>query len=48
MHIEDLEYQADGRRMVAQDGLDILLAQPLADPGRVAAIGYCFGGYMSL
>jgi dienelactone hydrolase len=35
-------------RKLAQNGLDILLAQPLADPGRVAAIGYCFGGAMSL
>jgi len=25
-------------------GLDVLLKNPLADPARIAAIGYCFGG----
>jgi len=25
-------------------GLDVLLREPLCDPKRVAAIGYCFGG----
>jgi len=25
-------------------GLDVLVSHPLADPARVAAIGYCFGG----
>jgi dienelactone hydrolase len=34
------------RRAVA--GLDVLLSQPQADPSRVAAIGYCWGGAMSL
>jgi dienelactone hydrolase len=29
-------------------GLDVLLSQPQADPERVAAIGYCFGGTVSL
>ena len=29
-------------------GLDVLLSQPQADASRVAAIGYCFGGTMSL
>jgi dienelactone hydrolase len=29
-------------------GLDVLLAQPAADPSRVAVIGYCFGGSMTL
>ena len=29
-------------------GLDMLLAQPVADPARVAVIGYCFGGSMTL
>jgi dienelactone hydrolase len=32
----------------ATAGLDVLLAQPHADGSRVAAIGYCFGGAMSL
>jgi dienelactone hydrolase len=34
------------RRAVA--GLDVLLAQPQCDASRVAAIGYCWGGAMSL
>jgi len=34
------------RRAVA--GLDVLLAQPQCDAGKVAAIGYCWGGAMSL
>ena len=35
-------------RTLASAGLSVLLAQPEADPGRVAAIGYCFGGTMAL
>ena len=35
-------------RRFAQAGLDVLLAQDVADSDRVAAIGYCFGGNMSL
>ena len=35
-------------RQMAKAGLDVLLARPEVDPGRVAAIGYCFGGVMSL
>ena len=34
------------RRALA--GLDVLLAQPQADPDRLAAIGFCWGGAMSL
>ncbi len=37
-----------GVRGIAQAGLDALLADEHADPTRVAAIGYCFGGTMSL
>jgi dienelactone hydrolase len=33
---------------LARAGLDVLLARAPADPGRVAAIGYCFGGVLSL
>ena len=39
---------ADATRRRAQAGLAVLLAQPQADAGRVAAIGYCFGGTMSM
>jgi dienelactone hydrolase len=35
-------------QMLGLAGLEILLAQPEADPSRVAAIGYCFGGLLSL
>lgn len=42
--IEDPERTGE----IAQAGLDVLLAQPVADPNRLAAIGYCFGGQMSL
>jgi dienelactone hydrolase len=35
-------------RAVGQAGLDALLATEYADPSRVAAIGYCFGGTLSL
>jgi dienelactone hydrolase len=33
---------------VAMAGLNVLLAQAPADPSRVAAIGYCYGGVLSL
>jgi dienelactone hydrolase len=33
---------------VARAGLDVMVAQVPADPGRVAAIGYCYGGVVSL
>ena len=35
-------------RAIAQAGLDVLLGSEHADAGRVAAIGYCFGGTLSL
>jgi dienelactone hydrolase len=35
-------------RARATAGLDVLLSRPEADADRVAAIGYCFGGTMSL
>jgi dienelactone hydrolase len=35
-------------REIAMAGLEVLLAQPTADPSRVAAIGYCFGGTLVL
>ncbi|MEY2755714.1 MAG: hypothetical protein RJB65_2072 [Actinomycetota bacterium] len=39
--------QPETRRR-ARAGLDILLAHPRADRSRVGAMGYCFGGTMSL
>jgi dienelactone hydrolase len=35
-------------RARARAGLDELLKNPLVDPSRVAAIGYCFGGGVAL
>ena len=35
-------------RRLGRAGLDVLLAQPEADADRLAAIGFCFGGSMSL
>src|SRR4051812_4245933 len=35
-------------RALATRGLEVLLAQSVADTTRVAAIGYCFGGTMAL
>jgi dienelactone hydrolase len=35
-------------RAYAQAGLQALLARPEVDPTRIAAIGYCFGGTVSL
>jgi dienelactone hydrolase len=35
-------------RRRARAGLDVLLAHPRADHSRVGAMGYCFGGTMSL
>jgi dienelactone hydrolase len=35
-------------RALARAGLDVLLANEFADAAKVAAIGYCFGGTMSL
>ena len=44
------ELSADPERLgrVATAGLDVLLAQAPVDPARVAAIGYCYGGVVSL
>jgi dienelactone hydrolase len=38
----------DRVRSVARAGLEVLLASEYADADRVAAIGYCFGGTLSL
>ena len=38
----------DLTRALAHAALDQLLAEPRTEPGRIAAIGYCFGGTMSL
>ena len=37
-----------GIREIAGAALAVLAAQPLTDPGRLAAIGYCFGGTTAL
>jgi dienelactone hydrolase len=38
----------DRIRSIAGAGLDVLVGNEYADPGRVAAIGYCFGGTLAL
>jgi dienelactone hydrolase len=44
------ELMADGprTRALAVAGLDVLLARPEVDAGRVAVMGFCFGGSMAL
>ena len=44
----ELAGDPDRTRGIAHAGLDVLLADPRADRRRVASIGYCFGGTMSL
>ncbi len=46
--LRELMDDPDAIRRLAHAGLDVLTAHPLVDPGRVAAIGFCFGGTMSL
>jgi dienelactone hydrolase len=43
-------YKGDRKLMRARAaaGLEVLKKQPLTDPGRVAVIGYCFGGTTAL
>jgi dienelactone hydrolase len=41
--LEELGADAARIRGLARAGLDVLLAEPTADPSRVAAIGFCFG-----
>ena len=35
-------------RAIGTAGLDVLCAEPRTDPDRLAAIGYCFGGTLSI
>ena len=35
-------------RALGQAGLDVLRAEPVTDPTKIAAIGYCFGGALML
>jgi dienelactone hydrolase len=46
--LAELWHDPQRTRGLARAGLDVLLAQPRADPTRVAAIGYCFGGHLVL
>jgi dienelactone hydrolase len=34
-------------RAIGSAGLDVLCGEPRTDPGRLAAIGFCFGGTLS-
>jgi dienelactone hydrolase len=44
----ELANDIDQVRRLANAGLDVLRASDVVDPGRIAAIGYCFGGTMAL
>jgi dienelactone hydrolase len=46
-HISELRANRDALRRRAQPAIDILLSHPEVD-GRVAAVGYCFGGMVAL
>jgi dienelactone hydrolase len=46
--LAELWHDPERTRGLARAGLDVLLAQPRADPTQVAAIGYCFGGHLVL
>jgi dienelactone hydrolase len=46
--LTELTADPDRTGALALAGLDILLAQAATDHNRVAAIGYCFGGVLSL
>jgi dienelactone hydrolase len=46
--LKELIDDADAIRRHGHAGLAVLTAHPLVDPRRVAAIGFCFGGTMSL
>jgi dienelactone hydrolase len=46
-HISDLRADRDALRRRVQPAIDILLSHPEVD-GRVAAVGYCFGGMVAL
>lgn len=43
-----LREEPERMRALARAGLDVLLTCEAADPARVAAIGYCFGGTLVL
>jgi dienelactone hydrolase len=46
--LDQLWHDPERTRELAGAGLNILLGQPRVDPMKVAAIGYCFGGYLVL
>ena len=46
--MRELIADPDGTRRLARAGLDVLTAQAGVDTSRLAAIGFCFGGTMSL
>jgi len=45
---QELWFAPERIRALAAGGLEVLLAAPRADPSRVAAVGYCFGGALVL
>ena len=47
---QSAKYNADRplMRARAQAGLDLLKANPMVDPARIAIVGYCFGGTVAI
>jgi dienelactone hydrolase len=46
--LDELWHDPERTRALARAGLKVLLDQPRANPTKVAAIGYCFGGHLVL
>jgi dienelactone hydrolase len=46
--LKHLRGDVEGTRKLARAGLDVLRGRPEVDHGKVAAIGYCFGGTFAL
>jgi dienelactone hydrolase len=46
--LDALSAAPERTRALGRAALDVVLAEPRTDPGRVAAIGYCYGGTLAL
>lgn len=48
IRLDELFADSTRTRALGNAGLDVLLSEQRADPARIAAIGYCFGGHLAL